>query len=158
MELIFGLLPEGKIIKKLSPGELTCKGIPLVELSQELAADLIKGVSGDSEEIILGAALSGKELRLLNGKVQFEKIPFSQVLDHLQSRILISGQTGSGKTVWANLFQRQIMECNDYLEGGVVSITRDVDNLSNAGSKFSTFSPESSLRITLTFSDFVKNG
>lgn len=140
VKLIFGMIPGGKIIREINK-EIICKGIPLEEIPDSLANDIIMNFSNNSNEIIIGASITGGNPRLLNGKIQLEKMPLTKLLDHLQARILISGRTGDGKTVWANLFQRQLMEYKDYLQGGIVSITRDVDNLANAGEKFTPFSP-----------------
>jgi len=154
---IFIMLPGRKIIKKLD-NKVLCKGVPISEIPDSLANEIIKKFTKDTKNIYLGASISAGDPRLLNGKVQLETMPISKCIDHLQARILITGRTGDGKTVWANIFQRQIMDNDNYLEGGVVSITRDVDNLSNAGEKFVPFSPnwDEDGKITNSFMEKVK--
>jgi hypothetical protein len=137
---IYILQPEGRILKKVN-NKIICKGAAIAEIPDSLAIEIGKKFSHNTVEIVIGASLAGGRARSLNGKVQLERIPLRTLLDNLQARVLITGKTGDGKTIWANQIYRQLMDLGDYLQGGTVSITRDVDNLSNAGARFTAFSP-----------------
>lgn len=138
VRIIYGLLPGGKMITKLD-NKILSKGVPIEEIPDSLAQEIIKRFSNNNDEIILGAAMSGREARRLNGKVQLEKLPFNQMLKHFESRVLVFGRTGDGKTIWTESIARQILNKRNYLQGGMVIIDRDTDKLSNIGNKFMPF-------------------
>jgi hypothetical protein len=137
---IYIVLPGGKIIQK-ADNKILCKSVPVEEISESLAKEIIKKLSNTTTDIIIGGALAGNEARFLNGEIQLETFPFKKFIDHIQSRILIAGRTGDGKTVWATQLQRQIMDNTEFLQSGIVTISRDVDNLTNGGETFKAFDP-----------------
>ena len=138
VRLIYGLLPGGKVVRKLN-NRVICKGVPLEEIPDSLAEQIRKKFLKGQEEVILGLGLSGGNVRKINGKVELETIPYPELLDDLQSRIAIVGSPGSGKTVVTNIIQRQIIDNKNYLKGGTVTIAKDVPHLTNVGNKFKSF-------------------
>jgi len=138
INLLYGMLPGGKIIKKIDDNVI-CKGTPLEEVPDSLAEEIRKKFIKAKDNVILGLSLAGHNVRKINGKVDFETISFNEILDDLQSRIAIVGSPGSGKTVIANVIQRQIMENENYLKGGTVTIAKDVPNLTNVANNFNSF-------------------
>ena len=139
IKLIYGLLPGGKIITKLDDRGVLCKNVALEEIPDSLAEEIKKKFLKEEDEIAIGFSLSGGNLRKINGKIELENLPYAELLDDLQSRIAMVGPPGCGKTLVTNIIQRQTMSNEKYLQGGAVTITKDVPHLTNVGHEFKSF-------------------
>jgi hypothetical protein len=139
---LFMRLPDGTVTKELSNRGILCKGVPLKIVSDTFAKEIISKFQNVKDELVLGASLSGIEIRKIGDQIQFETLSIKEFAADAEPRIAVIGAPGSGKTVFVNSLLKQVMTSDKLFKGGVVTLTWNVEHLANVGEEFEPFEDE----------------